>query len=309
MAVGINTTDGWSATYTTDGVDQAVVWLPLTRLGGSSTRAYHISLRAAGVQGQCVAQYFQCTFDEKFLSAPFIETGVHYELVAPAVVFTGTPFWLTIIVVDNGGGTKTDYCGTTSFTSTDPVGSMQGTAMEAYNYTWTSNSGVGCGVSPFNDGVKVFVNVILSRLGLQTISAADTMDGSILGLTAVNVVGADVKLTKEPRLMVAASGDTVQFKVCWSNYSSASAFTFVVTDAMPMGTAFVPEASANTLSCGNTDGVALGVSYSTATSPTMPAAASFTTGNPVAATRWLRWTVPYAGVNTTGCACFRVAIQ
>jgi uncharacterized repeat protein (TIGR01451 family) len=135
------------------------------------------------------------------------------------------------------------------------------------------------------------------------------MDGSIVGVAAITVVGVDVRFVKEPRLVVAASGDTVQFKVCWSNYSSASAFTFVITDAMPMGTTFVPEAGVSALTCGGTDGITLGVAYTTLASPTMPGAASFTGGNPVAGTRWLRWTVPYAGVETTGCACYRARID
>jgi len=83
----------------------------------------------------------------------------------------------------------------------------------------------------------------------------------------------------------------------------------VVTDAVPMGTSFVPEALVAALNCGSTDGVPLGVSYTTSTLGTMPAAASFTAGNPVSGTRWLRWTVQAAGVETTGCACFRVKVD
>ncbi len=70
-----------------------------------------------------------------------------------------------------------------------------------------------------------------------------------------------------------------------------------------------PEAAATGLSCGNTDGVALTVGYSSVTSPTPPLPASFANGNPVTGTRWLRWTAFYAGVETTGCACFRVLVN
>jgi hypothetical protein len=63
------------------------------------------------------------------------------------------------------------------------------------------------------------------------------------------------------------------------------------------------------LNCGNTDGVPIGVAYSTASSAGMPGAASFTDANPVAGTRWLRWTVPVAGVQTTGCACYRLVVN
>ncbi len=74
-----------------------------------------------------------------------------------------------------------------------------------------------------------------------------------------------------------------------------------------MGTVFVPEASSAALDCGNTAGQPLAVSYSTATSTTPPAA--FTPGNPIAGTRWLRWTLPFSGLNTTGCACYRVTVN
>jgi uncharacterized repeat protein (TIGR01451 family) len=121
-------------------------------------------------------------------------------------------------------------------------------------------------------------------------------------------VGADIKLLKEPRLSVAASGDTVRFKICWSNYSSGSGFTMVMTDAVPVGATFVPEATSAGLDCGNTDGVAPVVGYSTQTA-SPPPPAGFVNGNPVAGTRWLRWTIPVVGVQTTGCGCFRVAIQ
>jgi uncharacterized repeat protein (TIGR01451 family) len=223
-------------------------------------------------------------------------------------VFTGQNFWITVVVADVGGGTKTDYCGTTSFTSTDPVAKIETQAMESYNYTWKSNIGAGCNAGSDN-GVKMFFNVSFSRLGLATVVAIDTADGSVTGVASTMVVGADVKLFKEPRLTVAASGDTVQFKVCWSNYSTAAANTFVVTDAVPVGTTFLPEAGAAGLYCGSTPGVAPAVAYSTATTTTMPPAASFTTGNPASGTRWLRWTFGTAGVTATGCGCFRVIVN
>jgi hypothetical protein len=69
----------------------------------------------------------------------------------------------------------------------------------------------------------------------------------------------------------------------------------------------VPEAGTAAFDCGNTKGQTVTTSYSISTSATPPA--GFTDGNPVAATRWLRWTIPYAGVNTTGCACYRVSVN
>jgi len=310
MAVqAVSTVAGYSATYTTTGPDQCAGFLPLP---GTKTDAipWRIQLLAAGAPGELIMMYHQEQYREKFFTAPFVATGVHYEIIAPPTVFTGQSFWITVIVVLNTGTTKVDYCGTTSFSSTDPLAKIEGSAMEAYNFTWSSGTAIPpCSAAPDENGVRIFMNVTMYRLGLQSLVAGDTSDGSINGVTAINVTGADIQFFKSPRLSVAASGDTVRFKICWSNYSSASGFSFVVTDAVPAGSTFVPEGASTALDCGTTNGIPMSVAYSTATSGTPPPPASFTTANPVSGTRWLRWTVPLVGVNSSGCACFRVKID
>jgi uncharacterized repeat protein (TIGR01451 family) len=292
---------GYSAAYTTNGTDQCVLFTAITAQGKGTKANYQMTV--TGGAALCIMNMDRIT--EKGYTAPFLALGTHYEITVPPVAYVGTPIWITVVVVDASADTKTDYCGTTSFTSTDPTAQMGGSPMDAFNFTWSSV--VACTSAPDENGVKVFVNVIFNKLGFQTIVASDTTDGSITGLAALQVVGVDLKFTKTPRLVIAASADTVQFKICWSNYSSASAFTLVLTDAVPVGTTFVPEAASTGLSCGNTDGVAVAVSTLTTAAPPLPA--SFTTANPVAGTRWLRWTVPYAGILTTGCACFRITIN
>lgn len=306
MAVNMISEDGFSATYTTTGPDQCIAFTPLS--DAATFRNWKITVLPNPAQGNVVCQFIDCTASEKGWTAPFLQEGVHYEFIAPPTVFIGQSFWMTIIVKDVGGTTKLDYCGTTSFTSTDPAAKIESTAMDVYNFTWSSATCNNNGALPDENGIRIFVNVTLTTLGMQTIVGQDTTDGSINGLTAILVVATDIKLTKVPVLSIAASGDTVQFRVCWSNYSSASAFTFVITDAVPMGTVYVPEAM-TAMDCGNTKGQPLTVAYSTATSAGVPAAASFTNGAPIAGTRWLRWTLPYAGVNTTGCACYRVTVN
>jgi uncharacterized repeat protein (TIGR01451 family) len=304
MAVRLRSEDGYSAAYTTTGSDQVVAFMQLT--DPARKRNYEATVLTPSL-GSVIALVNGCMPREKGYTSPFLSAGVHYTIIAPAAVYVGESFWITVIVATELGGTKTDYCGTTSFTSTDPGAKVEAQAMDSFNFTWTSV--LGCSAVPNENGVKVFVNVSMARLGTQTLVAADISDGSITGLTTLMVVGVDVKLTKEPRISLAASGDTVKFRICWSNYSSASAFTFVITDAVPTGMTFVPEATAADLNCGSTDGVNLAVAYSTVTSATMPLPASFTTANPVTGTRWLRWTVPMAGVQTTGCGCFRVSVD
>ncbi len=301
--------NGYTATYTTNGPDECVFFERLTSPAAGQTTNY----RTTATGGIVVCAFdITCQMKQKLYTAPFLGQGVHYQIIAPPVAYVGQAFWITVIVVDVGNTTKTDYCGTTSFTSTDSNAKIENTAMDTYNYTWDSNDpaasckGAGC-ANGCDNGVVIFLNVTLTKLGLQTLVGQDLTDGSINGLTTVMVVGVDVKLTKEPRLSIAASGDTVQFRVCWSNYSSGSAFSFVITDAVPVGTTFLPEATTAPFDCGNTDGVPVSVASSVTTSTTPPAA--FTVGNPALGTRWLRWTVPMAGVGTTGCACYRVTVN
>jgi uncharacterized repeat protein (TIGR01451 family) len=300
MSVGIQSTENAVAAYTTDGPDQCIVFMGITTLGSPNKRNYQIKLRP-GVTGDLIAQIQQGAPSEKAYTAPFVRTGTHYELIMPDTVYSGQNFWFTIVVVEAGGDTKQDYNGTTSFTSTDPKAQLGGGGMDTYNYTW---------VPATDKGVHIFVNVIFDKLGLQTIVASDTMDGSIVGVGTIMVVGVDVKLFKEQRLTIAASGDIVKFRICWSNYSSASAFSFIVTDAVPMGTTYVPD-NVTAMDCGSTDGVVMTVSYSTS-AVALPPNGSFTTvpsGALPSGVRWLRWSMPMAGVQTTGCACFRVAVD
>ncbi len=309
MAVNATSGTGASATYTTDGPDQCIMFMAMTAPGfGGAPLNYSFKLLPGGAQGECMAMYHNAFYREKFFAAPFVNTGVHYDILVPPVVYAGQPFWITVVVVLGTGTTKTDYCGTSSFTSTDGSAKIENVAMDAYNYTWTSSI-APCGAAPFPNGVRLFFNVTLTRLGIQTLVASDIFDGSITGVAGIMVVGADVKIAKNPRFSVAASGDTVQFRVCWSNYSSGSAFAFTVSDAIPQGTTFVPEAATAAFNCGNTNGVTPVVAYSTATTATIPPPASFTDGLPTAAARWLRWTVPMAGIRTTGCFCYRVSVN
>ncbi len=310
--MGVNATsgDGMSATYTSDGPDQCIMFTDFSPNSFGGRRNYSFKLTASGAQGELVTQYHQGEYREKFFTAPFVVTGVHYDILAPPVVFSGQPFWITIAVVLGSGNTKVDYCGTTSFTSTDPLGLIEGLGMDTYNFTWSSAT--ACSVSPNEDGVRIFANVVLTKLGLQSLSAIDVYDGSINGVAAIDVIGVDVKLAKEPRLSVAASGDTVRFRICWSNYSATSAFAFTITDAIPMGTTYVPDTATNSM-CGAPPGVTADVAYSLATSATPPPPASFVTVPPAtllpAGVRWLRWTIHDVTVNATGCACYRLSVN
>ena len=299
MVVTAQSTDGYTAHYTTTGPDQVVSFLKLTGLGSATRRNTRFTL--TGTPGMASAQYIYTQISEKYYALPFVSTGIYYNIISPPVVFVGQSFWLTVVVLNTGGGTKTDYTGTSSFSSTDPTALIQAAPMDGYNYVWTGGE----------LGVKVFVNVTFTRLGLQTLVASDTLDGSITGLTTIMVVGADIKLEKRKRLSVSASGDTVQFQICWSNYSSATGYSFTITDAVPNGTTYVPELASAAL-CGASD-PAPSFSLASSTSTTTTPPTNFATVNPGSAaastTRWLRWTIRDVYVNSTGCVCFKVVVN
>jgi len=305
MGVGISTDDVnyTGGNYTTTGPDQPVVKCdPLGTNAPNCGSFWIFKLAAASAGKRMIGMVCGSYFTERHYACPFLSTGTHYNILAPAVVFAGQSFWITVVVLDTGGGTKCDYTGTTSFTSTDPTAKIETKAMDTYNYTW--KGATDC-------GVKLFFNVTLNRMGLINLVANDTADGSITGMTSIMVVGAEVKLTKQRKLTVAASGDTVQFQVCWENVASATAFSFEITDAMPMGTTYVPEIASTTLCWSNAPVPGVIVWYSTATTTTPPG--TFTsvpgTGSPLANTRWLRWTVRDIYVRSSGCVCYKVSVN
>jgi uncharacterized repeat protein (TIGR01451 family) len=311
VSVRCQSSDGYDSVYTTNDTDECVSFKAITNAAGGARRNWRITVLSSPPalnSGDCIGQWIACNIGEKFYTAPFLQRGVFYDITVPPTVFVGEEFWITVTVVETNYNIKEDYCGTSSFTATDPGAKIEGVPMDTYNYTWHSSK-AACSGSPNDNGKKVFVKVSFTKLGMQTIVASDIADGSITGLATVMVVGVDVKLNKEPRLGIQASGDNVVFKVCWSNFSDASAMTFVVTDAVPMGTTYVTVGGTANLICGPVRGPApvIDVAYSTATSTTPPA--TFTTGNPVAGTRWLRWTVKHVYIESTGCVCFNVSVQ
>ncbi len=100
----------------------------------------------------------------------------HYRIVLPPAVYAGVPFWLTVVAVDGTGATKTDYCGTSSFTSTDPDALIEGTAMDAYDFPWSSS--LACPAAPDEDGVRRFVNVVFPAACSRILSVTDTVGGT-----------------------------------------------------------------------------------------------------------------------------------
>jgi hypothetical protein len=101
-----------------------------------------------------------------------------FVLTAPARVTAGMPFDLTVTAVDIFGQVAAGYTGTVTFSTTDPD---PGVVLPA-DYSFTLTDG---GVHTFTD--TGLGETTLRTRGRQTITAADTGDGSILGSVTVKV--------------------------------------------------------------------------------------------------------------------------
>ncbi len=306
MVVNCVSSDNWpnpyyNYTFTTTGSDQVIAFMALSFMRESDpiTKRNWIMSLPNPDQGSVIAIYNMCMASEKGYTNPFVRTGTHYVIVAPQVVYSGQKFWITVAVLDASNATETTYAGTSGFTSSDSLSVLEAQNLGNYTYVWDGTE----------FGTKIFAEVSFNNLGLQSLIAYDQDDGTITGLTRVIVVGADVKLTKEPPLQVAATGDTVQFRICWSNYSSASASGLTITDAIPKGTTYLQD-NADAHLCGGTYGPLTGATVAFSTTNNLPG--SFQqmplTGTSLPVT-WLRWTIPDIYVKTTGCACFKVLVQ
>jgi len=307
MSVRCVSDDGYSATYTTNAKDQVIAFTRLSIFPNDpSQRNWRINVLANGNEGDVIMVMNYCAAGEKMYTSPFMVMGTHYEIIAPPVVYIGQNFWITVLVLDSTNTLVTTYDGTTGFTSTDPNANLESTSLGGYTYDWAGTEG----------GSKIFFDVTMSQLGINSIVAYDTIDGSITGIATLMVIGVDVKLIKEPKFSVQASGDTVTFNICWSNYSSASAFQFVINDAIPNGTGYEPDPASAAFCDPPTNPVGYSMAYATTASSTIPPKASWTDiggsasgTSPPTTTTWLRWTIDEIGIFTSGCLCFRVTVD
>src|ERR1700733_8412497 len=98
-------------------------------------------------------------------------------LSAPGSSIAGSALGLKLTALDPFGNTATGYVGTVKFTSSDGGSGMSLPG----NYTFVAGDD---GVHTFTGGVK------LVTAGLQTVTGADTADGSVKGSASVNVTAA-----------------------------------------------------------------------------------------------------------------------
>ncbi len=96
-----------------------------------------------------------------------IGPATHFGIAAPGSATAGTAFAFTVTALDSGGNTATTYAGTVHFTSSD------GTALLPADAT-------------LSNGVGTF-NATLKTAGGQTLTATDTVTGSITGSASITV--------------------------------------------------------------------------------------------------------------------------
>jgi hypothetical protein len=117
--------------------------------------------------------------DVRFAQVPIqsMADATHFNVIAPSSVHSGDLFSITVQALDANGNLVPTYTGTVHFTSTDP----QATLPADYTFMAADN------------GVHTFSGVILrtARFPLvTTITATDTVAGSITGSTGVRVMAA-----------------------------------------------------------------------------------------------------------------------
>ena len=100
-------------------------------------------------------------------------TADHLSLSGPSSVAAGTAFDLTVTVLDAYDNVVTGYTGTVTFSSSDSAPALPS------DYTFTADD---AGTHVFSSGV------ILSDLNdMATVTAADTLDPTILGTLPLSV--------------------------------------------------------------------------------------------------------------------------
>src|SRR5206468_2587247 len=99
------------------------------------------------------------------ISDIFVSQSTHLKVAAPSSATAGSSFSITLTAQDANNNTLISYLGTIHFTSADLA------AVLPANYTFTAADA----------GVHTFTGLILKTAGSQSITATDTVTGSITG--------------------------------------------------------------------------------------------------------------------------------
>ncbi len=87
--------------------------------GWADPTNYKITVLPNANQGNVICQFIANAGSEKGYTAPFLQEGVHYQIITPPVVYAGQSFWITVVVLESTGQTKDEYDGITTFSATE----------------------------------------------------------------------------------------------------------------------------------------------------------------------------------------------
>src|SRR5205814_2008186 len=150
--------------------------------------------------------------------------ATHLAISAPASAAAGSAFNITVTALDQFNNTATGYTGTVHFTKSD---NGSGSSVPA-NYTFVTG----------DNGVHTFTNAAtFVTVGIQSVTATDTVSGSITGSATVNVTPAAAThfVVTAPATATAGAAITVTVtaKDAFNNAATTYAGTvhFTATDA------------------------------------------------------------------------------
>jgi hypothetical protein len=139
---------------------------------GVHTFTNAVTLKTAGNRTMTATDTVTATITGSATVSVTPGTATHVVVTAPASIAAGTAFNVTVTAQDAFNNTATGYLGTVHFTSSDA------TAIVPADYTFLA---ADAGVHLFTGGVT------LKSAGSQTVTATDTVTGTITGLATVNV--------------------------------------------------------------------------------------------------------------------------
>jgi hypothetical protein len=139
----------------------------------AGTHPFVVVLRTAGSQALTVSDTAHGLSSTEDGIAVTPGSAVAFVVQAPASAPAGTPFVVTVVAVDQFGNVASGYGGTVTFSTSDPD---LGVVLPA-NYTF----------GPADGGVASFT-VTLQTTGDQTLTVADTADGTLTGGATVTVL-------------------------------------------------------------------------------------------------------------------------
>ncbi len=149
-----------------------------------------------------------------------------YRIAAPPSHFTTEDFWVTVVVLDVAGTTRADYCGTTSFTSTDPLALINGVPMGSFTFAWSSS--LACSSPPDEDGITGFWIRLPSAHSSDFLNLRDAGTPVTLGGQSI-AQGIPLVTWETATPSVAKAGDLVEYRISFSNESNVSGWSVMIT--------------------------------------------------------------------------------